>query len=75
MVLALKVSELKPRGAYSMLNQVHKTVPRIKVNLSLCLTKHHAMKMYLGVQCMHMSGKLQDPTASHPGKEPPVAIV
>jgi hypothetical protein len=52
-----------------------------KVKLSLCLTKHHAMKTYgesgsLAPRIlwprhkMEVGGQLHDPPALHPGKEP-----
>jgi hypothetical protein len=44
-----------------------------KVKLSLCLTKHHAMKKYWGVEVFLISaldgGQLHTPAALPPGKE------
>jgi hypothetical protein len=44
---------------------------KLKLKLSLCLTKHHSMKAYGGLE---VSGQLHDPDASPPGKEPLVPI-
>jgi hypothetical protein len=42
---------------------------KVKVKLSLCLTKHHAMKTYWG-----SGGQLHAPAVLPPGKEPLVSI-
>jgi hypothetical protein len=43
----------------------------VRVKLSLCLTKHHAMKAYWGVE---VSGQLHDPAALPPGEDPLVHL-
>jgi hypothetical protein len=48
----------------------------VKLKLSLCLTKHHAMKSYSSTHSLTsaldgVSGQLHAPTALPPGKEPP----
>jgi hypothetical protein len=57
---------------------------KLNVQLTLCLTKHHAMKAYWGVEVeLHaflisalaeVSGQLHAPAALPPGKEPLVPI-
>jgi hypothetical protein len=64
------------------LTPTHKV--KVKVKLSLCLTKHHAMKAYWGsggivprildLGTTWMSGQLHAPAALPPGKEPLVSI-
>jgi hypothetical protein len=54
---------------------------KVKVKFSLCLTKHHAMKIYwewrdssthsLPQHWMEVSGQLHAPATLLPGKEPP----
>jgi len=59
----------------------HTYLDKVKAKLSLCLTKHHAMKTYWGsvdiAPCilwlrywMEMSGQLPTPVTLPPGKQP-----
>jgi hypothetical protein len=73
------------RLQYSSSSSSSSSSKDIKVKLSLCLTKHDAMKVYWGSggiapsilwsqHYMEVSGQLHAPAALPPGKEPLVPI-